>query len=341
MSHFWGRINLNIGYVFDENFAVCAAVSMVSLLVNNANQPVNFYIFDDGIIQDTKKRLEEMCQRYNASVFFIDVNQITSRLKKMGVEPWRGRYSVYVRLAVGSFLPESMERIILIDADTIVAGSITDLYSIDLHGHPCAMALEGIHGRYNEICGIGQGELYNGGVLMIDLPKWREKAVEERLFNHLTTVRSNYMLTDEDLISIVLKGDVERLSPKFNYITQFYYYGTSAYFRRFHWDRLGENFYTLEELQKAKEDVRIYHCIDTFTSRPWYAGNIHPYNSMYDQYLALTPWNNSSKKPLELKGIAKLEFLLRKNLPGFLSDYMYYVAATLFYTIKAKKYYKK
>ena len=308
---------MNISYIFDEGYAPCAAVSMVSLLKNSSKpEEVVFYIFDDGIKEESKSRLLELCEMYRAKIFFIETQKITERLQKLQVQPWRGRYSAYVKLMVANFLPCDMQRVIVIDADTIIDGSVEELETMNLHGHPCAMALEGIHGDYNQISGLSDAaELYNTGVIVYDLPVWKEKRIEERLLEHLIHVRSKYMLPEENPISIVLKKDVERLSPQFNFITQFYVYNTRQYYKRFCWENL-------------------------FTSRPWYKENIHPYTALYDKYLQMTPWRNESKKDEKMSLMAKVEYWLRKNLPQSISDYMYYQAAKITYTQKAKRFYQ-
>ena len=332
---------MNIAYVFDDNFASCAAVSLISLLENNPDVgDINIYIFDDGITEESKQNIKSICSQHDAKIYFIDAKQISARLAQLGVQAWRGRYSAYIKLMVSSFVPQDLSRLIVLDADTIVVGDISELNTMDLHGHPCAMALEGIDGNYQLISGVGRSELYNAGVIVYDLPVWRSKKVEERFIDHLTHVRARYMLPEEDPISIVLKDDIERLSPKFNFIAQFYVYATKRYFRRFHWDVLGEHFYSLAELQVARKDPRIYHCIDLFTSRPWYKESIHPYTECYDRYLKMTPWKDKPKKSQKMTTVTKIEYLLRKYLPRPLSDYFYYVAARLYYGPGARKYYK-
>ena len=335
---------MNVAYIFDEGYVPCAAVSMVSLLKNSSKpEEVVFYIFDDGIKEESKSRLLELCEMYRAKIFFIETQKITERLQKLQVQPWRGRYSAYIKLMVANSLPCDMQRVIVIDADTIIDGSVEELETMNLHGHPCAMALEGIHVDYNQISGLSYAaELYNTGVIVYDLPVWKEKRVEERLLEHLIHVRSKYMLPEENPISIVLKKDVERLSPQFNFITQFYVYNTRQYYKRFCWEKLNKKggYYSFEELKQARDDVRIYHCIDLFTSRPWYKENIHPYTALYDKYLQMTPWSNESKKDEKMSLMAKVEYWLRKNLPQSISDYMYYQAAKITYTQKAKRFYQ-
>lgn len=333
---------MNIGYVFDDNFACCAAVSIVSLMINNTHvEDLHFFIFEDNISKNTRENIINLIKKYNRKVDFYNIQPIINQLERLHVEPWRGKYSAYIKLLISQLLPPEINRFILIDADTIINGDLTELATMELHNHPCAMAFEGIHADYRKYSGIGNFSLYNTGVIVYDLFSWRATKVEERFLYHLKNINAHYMLPEEDPISIILKNDVEYLHPKYNFITQFYLYGTPKYFKRFKWDTMNRYFYSLDEIQDSQKDVRIYHCIDTFTNRPWNQNNIHPYSNIFDIYLDQTPWKNHQKNKVEMSFVPKIEYTLRKKLPHRLSIYFYYLSAKIYYTIGAKRFYKK
>ena len=333
---------MNIGYVFDENYVCCAAVSIYSLLNNNTTvNPLHFWIFDDGISVKSKNELTKLVNSMNADITFIDVSSLIDKLKHLELQPWRGRYSVYIKLLIGQLLPVELKRITIIDADTIINGSVLELDTMDISPYPCAMALEGIHGEYHKYIHLENSELYNTGVIVYDLQEWRSQNIETQFINHLKNVRSNYMLPEEDPISLVLKKNVYRLAPNFNFITQFYLYNTEKYYKRFGWDKLSAAFYSYNELLDAQNDIRIYHCIDTFTNRPWNKNNFHPYSMLYDHYYNELNYCKIEKKILLMGKIDTLKFLLRKYLPVKLSNYMYYIVARYYYTFKAKKFYNE
>ena len=74
---------MNVGYVFDEGFAAPAAVSIYSLMYNNRHlKEICFYILDDGIAEESKKRLCWMVSQFHRNIRFIDVQIV----KKMEVD---------------------------------------------------------------------------------------------------------------------------------------------------------------------------------------------------------------------------------------------------------------
>lgn len=332
---------MDIGYVFDENYFICGAVSIYSVMYNNRDiEEINFYVFDGGISDKSKFDLFKMVSEYERNITFIDVNRIIQMLKEMHVEPWRGNYTAYVKLMLSNFVPNDINRFIVIDADTIIDGSIEELDIMNLNGHPCAMGLEGIHSDYKKYAGIGNNEHFNTGVIVYDFSVWREKKVEERVVFHLKNVFGRYMLPEEDPISIVLQNDVERLNPKYNFLTQFEIYATEKYFKRFGWNDAGEKFYSLQDLKNVSDDIIIYHCIDTFTNRPWNRNNCHPFSKKYDFYFDKISSIKLKKDNLRMSFFEALEYYLRLMLPKKVSIYFYYFAAKTVYGVKAKRYYK-
>ena len=336
-------MNYNIGYVFDEGFAECAAVSMISIMKNNQMaDAINFWILDDGITQKSKERLVSMVEQNGGKIHFADGAKLADRFRKLEVEPWRGRYSAYMKLFVSEFeLPVDVERFLVIDGDTVVVNSIQELFCMDLENHPCAMGLECIPGDYYFISGLGKHELYNAGVILYDVKKWKEMQVENEVIRYIKENGGRYMLPEEDIISRILMDNVKILQPEFNYLTLFDIYNTRKYFKRLLWDELEGYVNNWNELIVARENVKIYHCISTCSNRPWHKNNIHPYTSIYDNYRKDTPWNDDDKIVCKMSLWHKIMFQIRKILPRRLSNYYFYLSNKYSFSAVARKYYQK
>ena len=334
---------MNFGYVFDEGFTVPAAVSIYSLLYNNRHMDeIKLYILDDGIEEESRKKLTRMVKKFKREIVFVDVKDANKKLSETTKYNWNGRYSTYLRLMLNSLLPGNDEVIIMIDGDTIVNGRYEYFESLDLDGYLCAMALESGPNIYHKMSGLGNHEFYNGGLIAIDLKKWREEKAEEQILNYLTNVRDKNMLTDEDVLSNLFKGKIKRIPIENNFLTPYYLYASKFYYWYFGWNKLAKKgvFYTLDEMKAARKKAVMYHCIDTYANRPWFSNNVHPYTKLFDKYLAKTPWKDYEKKERKMSFLMKLEYNLRKYLPRPLSKFMYAFAYRLYYGIGAKIYYK-
>ncbi len=330
------------GYVFDDGFTVPAAVSIYSLLYNNKHiDDLNIVIFDDGISGDSKHKITLMVNKFGRTVKFIEVTEIKKKLLEVTSYNWNGSYSVYFKLLPNTLLPDYDGRIIIIDADTIINGKVDYLTCMDLCGKPCAMALEAMPISYYHYSKLGNSELANTGLIVIDTKKWSEMQVDNKVINYLKEIREKNMLPDEDIISVVLKNQFARISPEYNYLTQYYMFASNVFYRYLGWDKLNYKgiFYSLDELKNARDNAVIYHCIDTFTNRPWQKNNIHPYSKLFDRYLEHTPWKNYEKKKRKMSLKLSAELFLRRLLPRSLSYFLYAFAVRYTYGVVAKKFY--
>lgn len=334
---------MNIVYVFDENYVKYAGISIYSLLENNKKnvKSLSFYLFYDKVSRESRDILEKMIEEYGSSVYWYNIIKIIKELEEKGVTKWRGSYTPYIKILCCNQIKEDIDRLLIIDADTLVVGALDELDYMELNGNPCAMAFEGITGYYKKYIGLKNGKNFNAGVLLIDAKVWKQQKVEERFLEHLKTICSQYIHPEQDAISIVLQNQVTILPVKYNYISQHVFYTTPLYYLLFRRKSKNNEFYSMKEVLGAKNDLRIIHYIDTFTGRPWHKNNINPFNIEYDFYAEKTPWKNE-KIPLPSDSMTeKIEYKLRHILPSKISDFFYFVCHHLFYTILTKKYYSK
>lgn len=333
---------MNIGYIFDDGFVLPAAVSIYSLLANNKHiDEINIYILDDGISEENKDLFKIMIAEFDRKVDFVSVKPIKDYLSTITKYNWNGSYSTYIRLMLNSIFPDSNDRIMMIDADTIVVGKIDALNTFDLDDKPCAMALEAMPISYYRYSGLGMNKLINGGLLIIDLKKWREIHAETQIIDFLTNIREKNMLTDEDVLSVLFKDNFSVIPAKYNCLAQYYFYASKFYYHFFGWNKLYEKgaFYSLDELEDARDNAIILHCIDSHTNRPWHKNNNHPYSKVFDEYLSLTPWKNAEKKVKPMGAVSKFEFFLRNSLPFNVSNFYYAIVLRIYYGIRTKHYY--
>lgn len=333
---------MNIVYVFNENYVKYAGISICSLLENNQTKAkeISFYLFHDNISKENKCMLEKMITKYGSDVYWYNIINITKELEAKNVTKWRGSYTPYVKILCCNQIKENIDRLLIIDADTLVVGAIDELQNMELKGNPCAMAFEGITGHYKKYIALENGQNFNAGVLLIDVKEWRQQKVEERFLNHLKTTCSQYIHPEQDAISIVLQNQVTILPVKYNYISQHVFYTSPFYYLLFRRKSKNNEFYFIEEVLDSRNDLRIIHYIDTFTGRPWHLNNINPFNEIYDFYAKKTPWGNN-KIPLPSDSITeKIEYKLRNILPSKVSDFFYFICHHIFYTSVTRKYYK-
>ena len=304
--------DINVIYQFNEKYVTYAGVSMTSLLANNTDAAnINIYALTEGISDRSKEDLTAMVEKYGRNICFPDTSALLDRFRSLGMIPYRGAYSVYLRLFFTELLPEDAKRVIYLDADTIVDGDLLSLVNYDLGGMACGMVLESITDDYKMMIGMDpDDEYYNSGVILFDATAWRDRSYPERLTEHIQKVRSSY-IGDQDFLNLVCKGDICRLPHIYNFQPLHGRYTAEQYFGSYGKDP----YYTRSEIEAGTDAAVIYHCYRWLGEFPWNAGNLHPFNGLYDKYRAVSVWKDCKKEEAEVGIVLKIEKILYRMLP--------------------------
>ncbi len=283
---------MNIVYASNDNYARHLAVSLCSLLDNNRDfEEIYIYILSMGLSDETRDRLHSVVDRFGRKLEIIELGDLKERFS-YEVDTGGFDISIMARLFVGEVLPESVDRLLYLDCDTVVLRSLKHLWEIDLKSCMAGAVMEPtIYSEIKEQIGLKEEEPYfNSGVLLIDMKKWREENAQSQLLNFYQSMGGKLFAGDQDTINGALKGQIRPLSPKYNFFTNY------RYFRYDHLVRLSPVYggISRKSFEKAKRYPTIIHYMGD--ERPWIAGNLNHYRRAYTMYLAQTPWAGAPKE---------------------------------------------
>lgn len=305
---------LSVLYQFNEKYVPYAGTSIVSLLENNRDiDDITVYLLGEKVTEASKKKLVSQINIYGRNVVFIDSSFLIIRMKKLGINDYRGSYATNMKMFVSDFISENVERLLYVDCDTVIEGSLKALDSFDMKGNPIAMVLDSMCGSHKQSIGFEKEDVYfNGGVILYDMKVWRQERCTERICQHLENVRNHYMAPDQDIINIVLKGEITRLGVKYNIQPLHVVYEYEQYKRYF-----GQpGYYTKCEVKEALEKPIIVHFFRYLGEFPWHLNSLHPDTKQFDFYLQKSLWNDYMKKPTELNNfVFRMERWLYRILP--------------------------
>lgn len=302
---------LNILYATDSNYSQHAAASIYSLLSHNRDfEKINIYIIDDNISEDCKEKFNLITKEFkNAEIIFYPF----SELKKCVPSNDKTGYAPvgYARLFLSKICDK--KRILYIDCDTIINSSLKELWYYDLEGK----VLGGVQDNpaFFSLTEVGMNKKHryiNGGVLLIDLIKWKEFNVEEKILKMIIDYSGFIPHHDQGIINGVLKDDMKILPPKFNTMSQFF--DTKANEIKSLYDI--ENYYTQAELDEAVKSPVIIHYITKFYNRPWFKSCTHPLKNLYIESLSETPFEVKLFDG-DLSGKVKLRKFVFNHFPFF------------------------
>jgi len=272
----------------DDNYAPLASVAIASLLNSNSEaDSVKLFILDSDISQENKKILSEQVECKGRSIHFIDVSADLEELRSMGANA-QGQFNSfasYARFFIIDHLPEYVDKLLYIDCDTCVCGSLQSLFSKDLGDSWFGAVIDILPDFHKEKIGFERQDWYfNAGVIMFDCHNWKENHVFEAIINHLKHIGCKYSFHDQDIINLVCKDHIMPLPPHYMTFLPEYSWGSSRIIQMT--DLESNAYYSNEELIEAAENPCIIHYVECIFGRPWYNGHRSKY---------FEPWNVAFK----------------------------------------------
>ena len=282
----------HIVYASDNKFAEILGVSIVSLYENSRDMDdIVVYVLDSGIEQDNKNKLLSVCHKYGRTeIIFIPAKNISEKLS-ITVNTDRGSLSQYARLFISSDLPVELGRVLYLDCDIIIKQTVRELWNIDLHSKTIGALMDAFSKYYRANIGLKEDDImFNSGVMLIDLSKWRKDRIENKLLNFIIEKNGWIQQGDQGVLNAVLSHDTYCFEPRFNSVTIFYdfSYKEMMIYRR------PPKFYTEEQVREAVDNPAIIHFTTSFKSlRPWVKGCRHRYVAEWLNYKNISPWRDT------------------------------------------------
>ena len=295
---------LNVLYSSDDNYAQHMGVSICSLLRNNSVfENIHFYIIDSEISPKNREKLCEVVNGFrNAQITFIPFARWKEKLQlKMS---WNISISSYARLFVAEMLPQTVDRVLYIDCDMIICKPLAELWNTRLDGKILAAVQDSISGATKAAVGL-QAEMsyFNAGLLLINLKEWRTQKIGEKCLVFIDEHDGNVTHHDQGTLNGVLRGDFVRLPVQNNLMTIHFIFNRKKLLEYFHEEA---EFYSDDEINRAKKEPVILHYTPSFTSRPWCKDCKHPLKGLYWENLAKTPWKGAKPEKSKDRWYVKL-----------------------------------
>jgi lipopolysaccharide biosynthesis glycosyltransferase len=291
--------SVNILICTNALFQQHAAVCLASLLANNPNFFFNIVIVGRVTEDLDEKKLQRSLICFpNHALSFRQFAPPADLLLPLAPG---AHYTIdtYTRVWLAEFFPATVNRVLYLDADIVVVGSIAPLWNTDLTGS--LMGAVDIPGSDQGVRLLGmraEDGYFNAGVLLIDLARWRETRADQTVINYIHTYpeRLEY---DQDALNACFRGVTKRLDYRWNVIRPFFREPLALPLERV-------------EIEAIRREAIIIHF--NGGSKPWSYFCDHPRRAEYEKYLRMTAWRDyvpPDRTPLNR---------LRKVVSGLLPD---------------------
>lgn len=307
------RTPFTIVYSCDNNYAQHAGVSLLSLLENNKDITyLDIVIIGNSLTDDNKKRLESIAGKYNRRLKHFELEEVIPPLSDTTFN-----LSAYGRI----FIPDLLdcERILYIDSDTVVNGSLEFLETVDLADNLVGGILDTVIAFDRYSVGLAPDDFYvNAGVILINADLWKKEGVAKKCFAFIKAHKGNPPFNDQGTINGVCRKRIKILPSQYNVMNTMFAYSAKEIRSFFKLD----TYYSDMDFKEAITNPVIIHYTDGFYNRPWFSNCVHPKKEFYTLYLSFTPWSGSFFPYRPLTNNDKIQNVVYKYFPRWIYKLM-------------------
>lgn len=284
----------------DKDYLIPAAAAIHSLVNHHQGLVLKIYLLVGEQDRDWIQPL----------VRLIEDSGSTAQIKTVSKELFSDlKYNLqftsatYYRVMAGACFEES--KIIYLDSDIIVKGSLVELWNTDLENYPLAAVSDPFITDFQRLDLNPEEGYFNSGIMLLNLDRWRELGLGEKVLAFIKKFPNKVHYADQCGLNAVLKGDWKRLEPKWNLQTAFLEKETLQDCKKA---------FSEKDLNEALLLPKIIHY--TGRLKPWNLGCNHPYKKLF--------WSNLSQTPF------------KRRLP---LDFSFVNLIKSFFPLAVKKYY--
>lgn len=286
---------MRVAYSFDDNYALQAGVSILSLLEHHKGlEELVIYVIDDHISEENKRKINNMTAGYGRIVEYLDLELLTRDLKCTT----NFSRSSYGRLFLADVL--AFDSIIYIDSDTIINGSLQELQTWDMTDILVVGVADTVNPYYKLLIGLSHEDIYicGGGVILLNFKLWRERDITQKCIDFIGKYNGNPPHNDQGVINYVCRGYIGILPASYNVMSPMFAFPVRRLKRIF----LLKEYYSQEEIATAVQAPSVIHYTDEFYNRPWFSNCTHPLKHIWMGYFLRSPW---FKKKLAVKKLSR------------------------------------
>lgn len=196
----------------DDNYVPGVLVLIASAALHNPE--ARFAVLDMGIAPTNRERIDALASRLAVSIRRIEV--APDAFDHLFVKRAHLTRSAYLRLLIPDLFPDE-PRAIYMDCDMVVMDDLGELERIEIGQHmvagvPCPAV------RPAELAATGHrpGTYINSGLMVMNLPVWREEGIAARCVELLSNPERRLMTEDQSAINIVAAGRIHLLPSRYN-----------------------------------------------------------------------------------------------------------------------------
>jgi lipopolysaccharide biosynthesis glycosyltransferase len=208
---------MNILFAINEAFVPGLLTAVASLCVNNPGCHT-IYVMHDGLSEKATQKINKLSRRFGCTIHFVNIHQGVFSDSLYSSLPRYYAQSIN-RLLPQLAVPNDVDRLLYLDADLVVNGSIQEFYDTDFSGQYLAapsIRKDGQDGGPywdSETMVYGSIKIplrpetlyFNSGVLLMNVQKFRE--ISESFYRPIVEkYHDQIVFADQDILNLAFEG---------------------------------------------------------------------------------------------------------------------------------------
>ncbi len=269
-------MDYHVAYCFDKNYAPHFGASVTSLILNFRKRAANLHIhvITPHDAPEFLERLDVLRSIFSCKIHHVSPTQAhQNRLAQMPVNSSHLSHlalATWYRVLIPELLPADVDRVLYLDADTIVQGCIADLFAEADQDAPVHAVADFSEARVMKHHALNQ--YVNSGVMLMALAAWRREDYVSQCLAIGREKASQIVFADQCAINLCLGDRINKLSARWN------------------------QFVTPNQPPTIPPGG-ILHFITGH--KPWQVWYRHPAGELYWQYRKVSPWRDGEPEPAQ------------------------------------------
>lgn len=260
---------IDIAINIDSKFVPFAHVMLYSLEEYNAEDTFTIHVLNIDLNHSHKDDFISKHPKMAFHFYQVDNNIVKS------LPMWRRDYvspATYLRIFMPELLPASVNKVLFLDCDTLIMGSINDLWNIDLDTNNLMIAAVEDRPPYDrekpQVLNYDVTySYYNAGVALINLKAMRDNNFSNNAALFIENYRDVIRHHDQDIMNALTAGHTQFISCRWNLLDFFLFKKPDIQSRR------------MDDLRDALHNPVIVHFSNK--RKPWRHNCDNPYRNLY------------------------------------------------------------
>ena len=261
----------DIAFGVDKNFIPPLGIMLTSILLNNPNNFFHVHIFLNSILPEDLDKLKNFSAQNDK--IQIDLYHVDAKVFKNFSVGKGYTIATYHRIIIAQVLYPKIKKLLYVDADTLCVGDILQLKKFSFDDKMIMAVIdrgEWLPQHKKEIGIADEQNYFNAGILYIDLEKWNQFKMSQKMMKLLNEKHLSFQ--DQDAINLLAGNQIKSIPVRFN---QFLLMKKNN-----------------DELPK---DTIIIHFAGQI--KPWQPWCENPQRAIYDEYRNKSLWKEFEYQP--------------------------------------------